>query len=99
MKTQQLLNAATSGNSSEFAYRDSEQNITLRLSIVGTSTTPITAYVMYPAGSKGVIIAISGITGGGTSVKIQLKPNYPNAVFSDTGDVFTQDDAKIHYYN
>lgn len=98
MTTQQVLKNAVSGNSEEFYFSQAERGITFRLSIVGVSSTPITAYVDYLAGMKAFVIGVEGISGGGASVKVQRKFNHPNSDWKDTGDQWSTDDTNMLYF-
>lgn len=96
MPSRQILTSATSGNSSEFLTPD--RSLTLRLVIVGTSSTPISAFIYSPARTKTLILKIKGVVGGGASVKLQAKSDNSNDDFSDTGDVWEEDIAEPYYY-
>ena len=98
MTTKQLLTNATSGESAEFNYADFETGYKLKLVISGTPSTPINAYIDYLPGQRGFLVGISGIVGGGATVKMQSKSKALNAIFQDTDDLFTKDGVRVHYY-
>lgn len=97
MPSRQILNAATTGNSDEFKTPD--KSLALRLVILGTSSTPISAYIYSPARTKNLILKIRGITGGGASIKLQSKSDNSTDDFSDTGDVWEEDVSEPYYYS
>jgi hypothetical protein len=98
MTTKQILQNATTGESDEFFYSESERSISFKLVIVGVSSTPISAFVAYLAGLKALMVGTEGISGGGASVKVQRKFNHPNSEWKDTGDMWSEDDASMLYF-
>jgi hypothetical protein len=94
--SRQILTNATSGESDEFFMPD--RSLILKLIIVGTSSTPINAFVSCPSRTKNLIITLKGIDNGGAYVKLQAKQVHDNASFSDTADYWYQDKTDICYF-
>lgn len=91
----QIFNNATTGNSEEF--KPFSKFLTFRLVINGTSTTPINAFHDIFNGTNNLLLKISGISGGGAAVKLQVKMLNNNDTFSDTGVVWSNDFAGVYY--
>jgi hypothetical protein len=94
--SRQILTDATSGESSEFLLPDN--SLILKLAIVGTSLTPINAFICSAAINKNLVLTINGVNNGGAYVKLQAKPNNSNASFTDTGDIWYNDVSDICYF-
>lgn len=107
---------ATSGNSQEFydnlfnsSLPNIKSNLTYRLTIVGTPLANVKAFITaghsYVSQSEQKILAltikVSCSNWNGASVKIQGKTSHVDDTFTDTGDIFTKDEAidKIIYLN
>jgi hypothetical protein len=86
---------ATSGYSSTFQLPNND--VIFRLYITGIATNSIVAFIQMSDYTNNLYLKIKGITGSGTTVKLQAKTNHPDDDFDDTGELYNNDFSGTHY--